>query len=231
VRSAPDGVCPNVTPQSVVRSRFAWAGHIVAIPLRANSCGPFMNDNIPAWVDGALVPVEKLSVHRRGLRHKAVSVFVLDGEHVLIQRRALGKYHTPGLWANTCCTHPNWNESPEACAVRRLREELGLTGLQPERRDRVEYRADVGGGMTEHEVVDIFTALARPGMQVLPNPTEVMAVRWVALSDLVQELDAAPERFTPWLRIYMARHADAIFGKNLRQGMPRAAGSGVVGSA
>ena len=77
---------------------------------------------IPAWVDGRLQPVGKLEVHQRGLRHKAVSVFVIDGSRVLIQQRALTKYHTPGLWANTCCTHPRWDEDPAACAVRRLRE-------------------------------------------------------------------------------------------------------------
>ena len=79
---------------------------------------------IPAWVNGTLMPVEKLEVHRRGLRHRAVSVFVMDGTKVLIQQRAMGKYHTPGLWANTCCTHPEWGEEPAICAVRRLREEL-----------------------------------------------------------------------------------------------------------
>ena len=61
---------------------------------------------IPAWVDGVLTPVEKLEVHQRGLRHKAISVFILRGTEVLLQRRALEKYHTPGLWANACCTHP-----------------------------------------------------------------------------------------------------------------------------
>ena len=75
---------------------------------------------IPAWVDGRLVPVEKLEVHRRGLRHKAVSVFVMRGDTLLIQQRALEKYHTPGLWANTCCTHPHWNEEPAICAVRSI---------------------------------------------------------------------------------------------------------------
>ncbi len=98
---------------------------------------------IAAWVDGALRPVEKLEVHRRGLRHKAVSVFVMRGGETLIQRRALGKYHTPGLWANACCTHPYWGETAVDCALRRLREELGLVGLVPRHRDRVEYRADV----------------------------------------------------------------------------------------
>ena len=87
-----------------------------------------MTELIPAWVDGKLAPVEKMSVHRRGLRHKAVSVFVTRGAEVLIQRRALDKYHSAGLWANTCCTHPHWGKSAASCARRRLAEELGLTG-------------------------------------------------------------------------------------------------------
>ena len=66
---------------------------------------------IPAWVNGELTPVEKLEAHIKGFRHKAVSVFVVDGPRVLIQKRAATKYHTPGLWANTCCTHPDWHEA------------------------------------------------------------------------------------------------------------------------
>jgi len=170
---------------------------------------------IPAWVDGTLVPVDKLEVHQRGLRHKAVSVFVIRGMDVLIQRRALGKYHTPGLWANTCCTHPDWDEAPEVCATRRLREELGISGLHPEHRDRVEYRADVGAGMVEHEVVDIYLARADKGLKVTPNPDEVMEVRWVNYQDLQAEVARWPERFTPWMKIYLAEHSDRIFGPDM----------------
>ncbi len=175
-----------------------------------------MTDPIPAWVNGTLTPVDKLEVHRKGLRHKAVSVFVMDGENVLIQRRAMGKYHTPGLWANTCCTHPRWAEAPQDCAVRRLREELGITGLWPAFRDRVEYRADVGGGMVEHEVVDIFLAVTERRIRVDPNPAEVMQVEWVGFYDLAAEVARRPERFTPWLRIYMDEHKDRIFGTLVR---------------
>jgi len=167
---------------------------------------------IPAWVDGRLMPVGKLDVHVRGLRHKAVSVFVLEGTKVLVQQRAHSKYHTPGLWANTCCTHPRWDEDPAACAVRRLREELGIEGLFPAFADRVEYRADVGGGLVEHELVDIFVADAPPDLHVAPNPDEVAAVRWVDLYGLSAEVLRNPERFTPWLRIYLSEHMDRIFG-------------------
>ncbi len=175
-----------------------------------------MTDMIPAWVNGTLQPVDKLEVHQKGLRHKAVSVFVMDGEKVLIQQRAMGKYHTPGLWANTCCTHPAWNEAPADCAMRRLKEELGITGLYPAHRDTVEYRADVGGGLIEHEVVDIFLAHAPSDLKVTPNPDEVMAVKWVGLYDLTAEITRRPQRYTPWLVIYLQQHMDRIFGALVR---------------
>lgn len=171
-----------------------------------------MADMIPAWVDGALTPVEKLEVHRKGLRHKAVSVFVNCGEHTLIQRRALGKYHTPGLWANACCTHPHWEEDAAACAARRLGEELNLTGLAPVQTGQVGYRADVGGGLIEDEVVDVFVAAAADRVAVSPNPAEVMDVRWLSFDALRREIAATPERFTPWLRIYLDRHGDLLRG-------------------
>lgn len=170
---------------------------------------------IPAWVNGELTPVDKLEAHRKGLRHKAVSVFVIRGTEVLMQRRAMGKYHTPGLWANTCCTHPDWNEDPAACAVRRLREELGITGLYPEHRHRLEYRADVGNDLIEHEVVDVFLARAGSGLTVAPNPDEVMDTRWIDYHDLLAEVARHPERFTPWLKIYLSDYSDMIFGPDL----------------
>ena len=171
-----------------------------------------LEEMIPAWVDGRLQPLGKLEVHQRGLRHKAVSVFVLDGPRVLIQQRAAGKYHTPNLWANTCCTHPRWEEDPATCAIRRLREELGISGLYPAFAGRVEYRADVGSGLIEHELVDIFVAEAASDLRIQPNPSEVQAVRWVDLYDLSAEVLRSPDQFTPWLRIYLTEHMDRIFG-------------------
>lgn len=169
-------------------------------------------DLIPAWIDGVLQPVEKLAVHQRGLRHKAVSVFVLAGGAVLIQQRAAEKYHTPNLWANTCCTHPKWGEENEACATRRLAEELGIDGLALQSVGEVSYRADVGNGLTEDEVVAVFTAHAGPDLQLSLNPAEVQAARWVTVDALLAEISAAPDRFTPWLRIYLTQHREQILG-------------------
>ena len=163
-----------------------------------------MSEMIPAWVNGTLTQEEKLEVHQRGLRHKAVSVFVMRGREILLQRRALGKYHTPGLWANTCCTHPRWGETDLACAARRLHEELGISGLALQRSGGIEYRADVGGGLTEHEVVEVFSAQAPAHLVPQPDPDEVMQTRWITLEALEDEVQASPEKFTPWLRIYLA---------------------------
>lgn len=177
-----------------------------------------MEIRIPAWVDGTLTPVEKLEVHKRGLKHKAVSVFVIRDGKILLQRRALGKYHTPGLWANTCCTHPDWDEDSRDCAIRRLEEELGITGLDPVFRDRVDYCADVGGGLIEHEQVDIFTAQADQSLRLSANPEEVMDTHWAALADLCRDIAETPAKFTPWLRIYLDNHATRIFDPELLAG-------------
>jgi isopentenyl-diphosphate delta-isomerase len=173
------------------------------------------NIMIPAWVNDVFMPVEKLEAHQKGFRHKAVSVFIVRGRTILLQRRALGKYHTPGLWANTCCTHPNWNEPAKDCAVRRLQQELGITGLDPVHRQELEYRADVGQGLTEHEVVDVFLIETAQPVPLAPNPAEVMDTRWVDFDTLLNEVAATPEIFTPWLKIYLRDHRKAIFGQDM----------------
>ncbi len=170
-----------------------------------------MTIHIPTWVDGTLQPVEKLEAHQRGLRHKAISVFILRDGKVLLQRRALHKYHTPGLWANACCTHPYWEEDALTCATRRLDEELGIKGISLDFRDTVEYRADVGGGLIEHEVVDIFVGEMPAGVEPVMNPDEVMDTIWTPLDGLAEEVLRAPDTFTPWLQIYLREHAGVIF--------------------
>jgi isopentenyl-diphosphate delta-isomerase len=168
---------------------------------------------IPALkADGTPYPVEKLDAHRRGLRHLAISAFVFDGDRLLLQRRAADKYHCGGLWTNTVCTHPHWGEDAETCARRRLREELGIdvaltaTGVS-------EYRADVGGGLVEHEVVHMFRGEAdAASLRVDPDPDEVDATRWVRIADLRAEMATNPGRFTPWFRIYVERWPDFRFG-------------------
>jgi isopentenyl-diphosphate delta-isomerase len=167
---------------------------------------------IPTWVNGTLQPYDKLAAHVEGLRHKAISVFIMAGDDVLIQQRALHKYHTPGLWANTCCTHPMWGEAMNACATRRLDEELGLKNVDLIHRGSVEYRADVGGGLIEHEAVEVYLGQTTHTHPFTPNPDEVMATDWINYDALISQTQTTPEKFTPWLRIYLEKHRDLIFG-------------------
>jgi isopentenyl-diphosphate delta-isomerase len=155
--------------------------------------------------DGTLFPMEKLRVHKEAQFHLAISVFVCDRGDLLIQKRARSKYHCGGLWANTCCSHPNWTETLAHCAGRRLREELGFT-LPLVEQCVVEYSADVGNGLHEHERVTFFTAQARRETLVIaPNPAEVEDTRWISPAELAREIAADPDAFTPWFRIYAER--------------------------
>jgi len=137
--------------------------------------------------------------------HDAVSVFVFDGSETLLQRRAASKYHCAGLWANACCTHPDWGEDAGVSARRRLGEELGVD-LDLTEFALTTYRADVGGGMVEHERVRLFRAdVDRRTLAFDLNPVEVSDVRWVSRQALLRETAETPERFAPWRRIYLDR--------------------------
>ncbi|MEQ8405979.1 MAG: isopentenyl-diphosphate Delta-isomerase [Oceanicaulis sp.] len=164
---------------------------------------------IPAIApDGGRYPMDKLEAHRRGQLHDAVSVFLFDpAGDMLLQRRAGGKYHCAGLWANACCTHPDWGEDAAAGAARRLGEELGLSPAPVlEEFGETTYRADVGGGLVEHERVRLFRAVIdRGAVRFKLNPDEVSAVRWINPAALRDEVRKAPHTLAPWLRIYLER--------------------------
>jgi isopentenyl-diphosphate delta-isomerase len=161
---------------------------------------------IPAIAeDGSLFPVEKMEAHRSGLLHLAVSLFVFSGGEMLIQRRAAGKYHSGEQWANACCSHPNWGESPRDAAGRRLQEELGFR-LALTRANTVTYRASVGHGLTEHERVQVFYGVAdKARLSIRPNPSEVSETRWASRTLLNAERALRPFDFAPWFRIYLER--------------------------
>ncbi len=167
---------------------------------------------IPAWDKGTLQPLEKMEVHKKGLRHKAISVFLFSGKELLIQQRALNKYHTPGLWANTCCTHPYWQEESETCAKRRLYQELGINVSKLVYKDKIEYKAEVGNDLIEHEIVDIFVCYfdKKSSVTININPEEVMSTKWININNLISEIRKNPDQFTPWIRIYMDKHRDQI---------------------
>lgn len=160
---------------------------------------------ILAWESGELKEFEKLEVHRKGLRHPAISVFIFSRNKLLLQRRALEKYHTPGLWTNTCCTHPFPGEKPKSCSKRRLKEEMGITGVSLNFSTSIEYKANVGNNLIENEVVDIFFGFIEKisTFRFTPHPEEVMDTKWISIEKLKKAIESSPEKFTPWLRIYI----------------------------
>ena len=167
---------------------------------------------IPAIAaDGSYFPIGKMQAHREAVFHLAVSVFVFSGDELLIQRRAGTKYHCGGQWANTCCTHPHWDEPLAASAVRRLDEELGFQVPLTERRI-VEYSADVGNGLHEHELVTMYTAqVDRHALSIRPDPAEVSQTRWITAAALRADMAENPHLYTPWFRIYVERFPDLRF--------------------
>lgn len=167
-------------------------------------------DKIPVWIGGQLVAFDKFEAHRKGLLHKAVAVFLICRDALLIHQRAEVKSHAPGIWANTCCAHPRWDEPSETCAHRRLYEDMGLRDIPLIHRDTLQYRARLNSQMVDHEVVDIFIAhvTARPVMS--PNPRDVMDTRWENITTLSQQVQSDPSAFTPLLQIYLRDHATQL---------------------
>lgn len=142
---------------------------------------------------------EKLLAHQRGELHRAFSVFLFDSAgRWLLQRRHTSKYHSGGLWTNTCCSHPAPGEETGAAARARLREEMGIDApLEP--LFQFTYRAAFDNGLIEHELDHVFTGTFDGSPK--PDPTEVSDWRWVETVDLLRELDVYPENFTYWFRV------------------------------
>lgn len=140
----------------------------------------------------------KLFIHQKGLRHRAFSIFIFD-EHgrLLLQQRALGKYHSQGLWTNTCCGHPRLGEQIHAAAQRRLFEEMGLN-CPLKKVASLLYREQVSDDLVEHEFDHLFVGTC--GTSPIANPDEALAWEWVLLSDIPGCIAATPDRYTVWFR-------------------------------
>lgn len=170
---------------------------------------------------GELYPIDKLEAHQLDVHHLAISVFVFCEGRLLMQQRADGKYHSGGLWANTCCSHPRWHESLDDCAHRRLYEELGCqTVLYPF--GQIDYAAPVGR-LFENEAAHCYAGYHDTASRPVPfNPDEVQAVAWLSLPELQQAISDRPQDYTPWIRIYMQQHFDLIAAVAHRDEAPRA---------
>jgi isopentenyl-diphosphate delta-isomerase len=161
--------------------------------------------------DETLGTMEKYEAHRRGVLHRAFSVFLFDVDgRVLLQQRAAGKYHSASLWTNTCCSHPRPGENIALAAERRLREEMGLNA-ELEHRFTFTYRTDVGNDLVEHELDHVFFGRATSTPEL--DPEEVQAWRYIDVDELTAELEAQPERFTAWLHICWPLVCDQLLKK------------------
>lgn len=160
-----------------------------------------MNENIVLINpnDEVLGQMEKITAHVNGLLHRAFSVFLLDKQgRMLLQKRSSGKYHSPNLWTNACCSHPRIGETYLQAAQRRLIEELGIH-CELEKKFHFIYKADVGGGLWEHELDHVFVGHYQG--DILLNPNEVSAVKYVHPNELKDLIESQPEQFTAWFHI------------------------------
>ena len=148
--------------------------------------------------------MEKHEAHEKALLHRAFSVFIFNPEgKLLLQQRALSKYHSGGLWTNTCCSHPRANESTMDAAHRRLNEEMGFDCELTERFHFL-YQTPFENGLSEHELDFVFSGIYNGDPK--PNPDEVCNYRWISLPDLDKEILDYPERFTIWFKIILEKY-------------------------
>jgi isopentenyl-diphosphate delta-isomerase len=151
---------------------------------------------------------EKLSVHKRGLLHRAFSIVLVDrAGRLLLQQRHPGKYHSGGLWANACCGHPRPGETTLQAAHRRLGEELAAAAAL-RFGFRTHYRAELDHGLTENEIVYVYFGLTPAAVE--PNPVEISALRSVTLAELQRDVRRRPGIYAAWLRVYLVSHGPEI---------------------
>lgn len=147
--------------------------------------------------------MEKMEAHQKGLLHRAFSVFIFNSNgQMLLQQRALSKYHSAGLWTNTCCSHPRPGEDTLEAAKRRLMEEMGM---QNELRYKTSfvYKADFDNGLTEHEYDFVYTGISEK--EPVINHQEVENWRWMDVSEIKRELIRQPQNYTVWFKIAMEK--------------------------
>jgi isopentenyl-diphosphate delta-isomerase len=158
--------------------------------------------------DNELGKMEKLEAHEKGLLHRAFSIFLFNSKgEMLIQQRALSKYHSPGLWTNACCSHPAPNESIIQAGNRRLKEELGLTTELVDAFN-FEYRETFENNLTEHELDHVLVGYSE--QNPILNKEEAKDYRWITWANLLEEINLNPEDFTIWFKIILTKHIEKL---------------------
>ncbi len=153
--------------------------------------------------DEPIGTMPKLEAHQKGLLHRAFSIFIRnDAGELLLQQRAAHKYHSPGLWTNTCCSHQRENETTGQAAKRRLREEMGIE-TELEELFSFRYKASFENGLTEHEYDHVLLGVYN-GIPAI-NLHEVAAWKWMPLEEVKKAIQQQPERYTIWFVLIFDR--------------------------
>ncbi|MES2587452.1 MAG: isopentenyl-diphosphate Delta-isomerase [Bacteroidota bacterium] len=151
----------------------------------------------------------KLEVHQKGLLHRAFSILIFNSKgEFLIQKRADGKYHSSNLWTNTCCSHPRKGEIIIDAAHRRLKEEMGFD-CELNFAYKFIYKTDFENELVEHEFDHVF--LGEFNENPLPNPSEVSDFKWIRLSDLRNDMQKSPEKYTFWFKKILQEHLKSFY--------------------
>lgn len=158
--------------------------------------------------DEQIGTAEKLAAHQQNLLHRAFSIFIHNGKgEVLLQKRALSKYHSGGLWTNTCCSHPRPEEEIIAAGKRRLQEEMGFS-TDLEALFYFVYQADLDNNLSEHELDHVLVGEFH-GVGT-PNPLEATAIKWMSLADLIIDISANPNNYTIWLQLIISQYSSKL---------------------
>ena len=152
--------------------------------------------------------MEKMEAHEKALLHRAFSIFIFnDNGQLMLQQRAFEKYHSPGLWTNTCCSHQRKGETTMNAAHRRLVEEMGFDTVLEEKFAFI-YKATFDNGLTEHEFDHVL--VGNYNKAPLLNFDEAANWRWVSLENVKKDIDTSPENYTPWFRIIFQKYYEFI---------------------
>lgn len=149
----------------------------------------------------------KIKVHEKGLLHRAFSVFIIDNDKMLLQKRNINKYHSGGLWTNACCSHQRKNESLEEAVYRRMFEELGIRCELKELFTFI-YRTQFENGLTEYELDHVY--FGHYSGEVNPSPDEIEKVKWENLDVLKKRVADKPEQFTYWFREVLPKFLELL---------------------
>ena len=152
--------------------------------------------------------MEKLEAHQKGLLHRAFSIFIFnDNDEMLLQKRALGKYHSGGLWTNTCCSHPSENESILEAGKRRLSEEMNYEADLKACFSFI-YKVDLDNDLSEHELDHVL--IGRSNSNPILNPEEASDYKWISIDSVISDINENDEDYTFWFKLILKDYRNKL---------------------